>query len=1681
MNRVKKIIVYILTGVLLIGCLPLDIEVFAANPENVDLSVDYNTLTGKYDVSYLSSFEPSHTIVRYHNPDGSLTTLTGQEVYSDDQKVTVSLSLEPDHIYDISIETYRNYSDTEPSLIGQIYYLADISFTGESFNEMAVMADIEDKNPILEPDAEGGAVIVRSGENPVIKLRWKVPTFYSAVRNEITYLTVNDTNALNEFALPGIVLDKVCFHISMTVGHGSSTTMDFKTDYSGENMILEGKDVIVSGIENGIVTSPDNYVSLILGKEEGIEPGTEYEFTNIGIIFENQLSEQVPLRRTKLKTDSNNRFLVRNIDNAFSDVGYELSSIYTPMQMELTKIDFDKVEVKFKKITKGIYPELHYQVQYAPRIDDLYTDIEKWVKIPDSAIPASEDYGSEIVTINISGTEHPEYYFRVVFFDSSSPLPRSSSLCIDLRLLGIDTGKPPLPREIKAEPIYAGRKEVTVPTTELSQGKVEIGTSDLKLSFEKPLAWKLIENWDAYKAQDYTGDDYIFHVILSAYLPDSPVETRTKTIGLSETKDIYLPVKQKRVLVLGKKDFYQDPDNPDRLVCIVPGDKLFYDFVSDRPLIQENNEDPSEDGQPGDYPEFLIPNTSYFMQVFTSRYSDNDEIYSDVWADGLSGELLSRMSFKSPILSFTTWPLTEMPVPMPDLKLGIEPEIYIDIATGEMVLEGISVQYDRVLTDAEWQNYTSATTGRAIHYEIFISLNPDSGFNLAATDIAPYPEEAEIIKRPPVIITNSGITLPDGSLEPILPNTVYYIKARSSLYVDGVLIGSSDETAVKAITTPKIDSGGMDDITRHPRAPSEFSIATDKDGNLLLSDASVTLTWLHAEQDVIYEMICTSTNISPQADVDEYISDPYNISFLNAYSDFVMQGENELHLDVASIELQEEGLVLNDANVVIFPIRRDYLRPNRTYFISLRAVRNKGKTDSSGESLETVSRWVTIPVTTKMVKAPAFIEAVRDLEIGFNIQCADPATEADSMEVYLKKAEAGNSNYIRLNRNQYTCVKDKNTYYFRIYNLEPDQWYDIRVKNTMTNRWYDRVKGWTTNFENPYQAKTRNTLNQIEVRWEGEELYDYFLEIRSEYETEYLQLEFKSTGFSDYGYDLPQGGRIEFYKEKTNLYVEEGSPCYIYYALISGKPYKEADGSISHLPLRSNMLYYVKLWANNLEDSLHIGPVSIRTDFSQADYDQGKKEDDTIDSFEYQVEQFSKKLYWRVAKRKNMPIRVIIKDDKVSGLLEASRGSTITVDLTSEDLNLWQYEILIPYKTLSAIERFDSRLNFKLNGAEITLNRQSIDLDALKSRAMSNGAKEAMVLVKAGLKEENPDTRFPSGYGAVSDILNLKVSAIGSRLTYEEIKQIIFNILENPEATGPFKYGILDRELSNILENLENYSYLSHTDMKDMIKSAVNRVETELSLYLEDILDGRSGLPSDIKVNQPVDSFPGRMGIKLQYSYVKGYITPFVNYGAGWSQPSGGKAYVMQYVIFRVEKPGEYAVVQSYTSPEIPQDPSGSPVFEYAHKYDLSKVFGKGTIYSENPVKGEQAIMLYAVLTGQENEIAGMTPIQKISYLKINDMIGARQLTGYVDNQTALSLAVRVYCNKANINPAYIRPARTIVINDHHLIDSKLYRYVVVGIDLGLARLENNRLNPLDRTTIGKILDMMSKALESFE
>ena len=121
-----------------------------------------------------------------------------------------------------------------------------------------------------------------------------------------------------------------------------------------------------------------------------------------------------------------------------------------------------------------------------------------------------------------------------------------------------------------------------------------------------------------------------------------------------------------------------------------------------------------------------------------------------------------------------------------------------------------------------------------------------------------------------------------------------------------------------------------------------------------------------------------------------------------------------------------------------------------------------------------------------MVAAPKFLEAVNDVQLGFNMTLTGGIAQED-IRVMLKKAHQPDDSYVEMSRAKYSVVRDGRRYYFRLYDLEPDTWYDIQpfYSNNDNIVWYDSDdEDWSSRDREPIRMKTRNTLNEIEIRFE---------------------------------------------------------------------------------------------------------------------------------------------------------------------------------------------------------------------------------------------------------------------------------------------------------------------------------------------------------------------------------------------------------------------------------------------------------------------------------------------------------------------------------------------------------------------------------------------------------------------
>lgn len=1668
---IKKFLSVLMVFLLAAGLFFPQTPVFAAPNTTFSPTFTYDPQSGRWIVEWMPIDGTSTVSVRWHKPDGSEGVQTDVSLWPVDGKHRISLELLADHIYDLRF-SFKNSSGGTVSFRDKynaqvtedtVYFLPDITFEGTSFNDMAVLGGLTDRSPELVMSDDGSQVIrVISGQQPKITFRWKVPTIWEPSKGQVLHITHKDVdlNRLESGASPHVDIDFSYFHIKMNVVRDVVTTKDYRTGYSNTGGIIvreTGDEVSGFDAEGG---APQEYVSFTLDHTDGILPGTEYEKINIRLFFWNEaMNEQAISSRLVYGSDTVQGFPIENKDNIFNSVQGSITSLFTPMMYEVSKVDVDKIEIRIYKIKSRNYTELYYQVQDAGTIVELLeggANTNAGIKVPDASIPSGTGWGSVIVEIPLTQNgQHPEHYYRVVVTDGNSHTPLGS-LAIDLRILGNDTGKPPVPKEVRVEPEYALKKDVTYYNNRAEGETIRIPTTNLRISFEKPLLW-MGREWGDIQAEPDNDNDFTFHILLNTYLSDDVKLMETKVIG-DQKVTVFAPVKEKRVLTFDKHDLQEDPADSTRLVFEMDGTALFRDLAADKPLDFENNEDMDVNGR-ADYPTFLLPNTMYYLRMFSARRKDSEDVN---WAAKTG--LGDRISYISPVVSFTTYPNRDLPVPLPNLELDVDIADQPDPVTGKPVFRGITVKFPKILDDNDWLDYTRVTNNRKIVYDLYISDRPDenSFILLQPPFLQPlqtlYPDE-----NPDAGMSALIDRFPVGQGEALKPNTTYYFKMQAKLYVNNedapFLI--SDETPIKSVTTPKTDSGSMDDLDRKPRTPVEFSIARNDKNEEELTDAKVTLTWKHYESDVTYEMVVTKVRLDEGYDYtkdDYHIGDLVTPGFLDVYKNYKPDPlDKELHIDVLTTPLKSIGFTYNTENTRMarFPVNLPYLRPNHLYYFNLRAVRNRGQENAA------YSDWVSIPVTTKMVAPPDFLEPVHDVQIGFKVKQYNNIS-SDSFRIMLKKSYQTISEYIELDRSRYSVVKDGSDYYIRLYDLDPGTWYDIKPYYVSGNvrYWYDSSDGtWNLNEGRPVKMNTRDTLHEIEVRFAGESLYDYYLELRTDDDAEYTPLRFNVTGESDYGYDIGDGTRIEFYREKIAAYLVNGmEDKYVYYAKISNVTVRRSDGTTRREPLRSNTRYYVKAWARHIEDSIHIGPVTVRTDFSQDDYDREHFQDELTRLYNSRADGLTRKLYFTVNEPDKTVNRVLLKGAMISSLLKASGFTGVTVDISAEKPGVAKDTVLIPMEVLETLQKTNARLTIRVSEGELTLTGETINPDTLKKAASANGVKEAMLELTI---ERKPSVTVPppEGLELGSRVFDISMRAVGTRLTYAEINDILYKILKDPKATGPFKYGILDREFEKLLREKTTLTYRSQADLSTVIDRIIDIIEEELSLYLRDILDGGRGFTASRISGKDMAKLDGDMKLKILHDGYEGLAEPMVlpSGASKWQEPAGVKAWMFPYVLVNCKAAGQYAVftVKAVTIPQ--QDGLIDPELQkFSRKYNLQKVFGGQNLYPGDFVSKDSAVNLFEVIIAAGNETAGLSTPAKIKYYQLEEILPTTGPKANINRQQAVGLVVEIYAYKTGVPVKNMRPTTMRYIKNAASMSDPVYNRLVIALDLGITGLESD-------------------------
>ncbi len=1602
MKKVVRTVAITLVFLTLTNLLPQTVHVTkAAGFMPVQLNVE-SFLDGTVRINWTLPGVKSVRL-KYHAPDDSgAVTEVNRAVFPEEGQSSIDhvdiTGIRPDYIYDFEIWFYNNSTalpddGNSPAVTGKglVYFISDMTFYVNRVDEQA------------EQIPGGGYEI---GTKPRLNLRWVMPKAYS--------------QALGEFRDASLVMDEIKSRLSGIYGDSVpdlaldflvSISQDIDNPYTGTYVnITQQQDGYTAGASfEGIPVSAkvnttdapgDNrYLSFTLaGRKDAsvtdpseIELESESELPHMdifpGTLYYIYLKPTLRGAIDALRTAPQHERRGFPVD---SDKDY----VYTYIRFQLTKDEADNVTVTVFRLNRGstYLPGMYYSIQssYTPSDAESAWTEQRQLRdinfVGDRAI-------TNITDINPNNL----MYYRIVVLDDNR------NVCATSQKLayapGADLSRPPVPKNIA--PGTVNLVTGTVNGNYIKSGEVEI-------TWEKP------SNWTELKQNNY----YI-HFMLNTF------QTEMKTDPLPELEAdgvkygrFELKYRYVKSISAASPSIKEKNGRLSLVLNRYLGDAEGFDLFN-REDADGSLHQLSDAMQPEpDYPRFLLPNTTYYLQMYTTTEAARDLPYDPA---------SPAMSNKSLTVSFTTPVETTREVPIP--KNFFVSENGVD-AAGRNYIE---LQFDKV--EINWSSYTSDENAqKAVHYDLYMNtVNREDvpfvliGSTEAAGDVlftgADDIQLNYIKARIDTFSEASQAYTEFGGF--IKPNTTYYFKLKVRLVIEGREDVESVFTAVVPVTTLREPVEIPGDSTVRPLAPVDFAIAKDEKGVERRTGSSAAFNWTRLESDVSYELVVTSTKISPEAEKSEFMNDPVYIDFVQNYVRVYHGGDT---------------LLINPKNrvneICEFEIDR-WLFPNKLYYFSLRAVRPSGL----------ASVWITVPVTTLLIDGPQMLAALTDIQIAFTWFYSGINTRADDFTVWLRGPE--DPGFRQLGKSEYRIVKDGFYYYGRVLRLNPNSAYQVKVfKDGLEIPLISPVDGRRT---------TRDDRHQVEVQWKGLPDYAYEIAIRAENEDDYTVL--TSVDF-------------ELYTEETNSTLADSSLTYS--ARIKSREVVLQGGARSHLPLKSNTKYYirvraVKTWRGETVYSKYAGPVETRTEFNQKDYDDEERDRRIEESFMDAIKAIERRLYWDVSYGPHART-ILLKPDKVSGFIENDGDRRFIIDLSASAAGSADV-VLVPSDLARTLSSTDTELVIRARGSEYTLRGGIADIDnsvEIKTVLADPGVRYLYLGIEI-TRNSLDISGITKGHTQVSTLNDIKIAARGSSMSYGELKDKIHDRLYNKStglaATGLKKYRSI----------IQAYELDDMEELEDYLDEIVFEIEKNLGKFIEDTLAATAKAESSInRLKAPMTA-----ALYMDRS-VPGLVYPYVNYnGSGWIAlngvvPDGSVC------AFKMEKPGRHVLMAPVIDENyIPSDfPGAGLVAKYMSIVDLKAVFPGSGFQPYKPVSVLEAVLLYEATVGRSPGTGDESFRQKTERLGLTQAIGTSLPSNSISRQQFAALAAKACEAKLGINPDEYRAKKTFNINDLNDINRALIKPVILCLDLGLMEPDDGLFRPNGNVARGEAVVSLAKLLE---
>jgi len=1604
--------------------------VFAAT-ELQDVKVVYNNSTATATISWKQVPNITEGKITYHVPSGTGTGVK-EEVIQLTSPVPNSVpipNIKKDIIYDFKITLTDSSGFTYE---GSKYFLGGVTVDAKNVEQEAVKMS-------------GGGM--ETGIYPAIKLFWYMPKVYDGSKmvpiDSVPGLFNADTiNFRFKIQLDRMLKDVVVksdssgnYVASIDEGGQCNVIKDANGQYSF--YLLGRKD------ENTDISTqpiPDNLVGYQnhIIKYPELLPSTIYKISMISIFYSNSIGG-----------DS-------GVVTGETQSSIESDYICTRIRFQLTKADADNLYVRvFRVNQKGVsMPNLAYDIQIG--YDSSWRSVNN-NKINDS------DFGNDPAPIiDIIEGEYNLVDYRIVVIEDKI---LSSVIKYNMK---DDLVRPPVPSNIMVNNVelqYPGPNQNTKDTS-----------SKVTITWDYPGD----DLWNQIKSQDY-----YFHFSLSLS-EDEEEEPRTPRKIVVNGEEKYFTVKFRDVLSVSanKIDVDRTGTKP-RLKYEIDGYNLFKYITKEGDEFELPNMEPENVYQPAQpYPDYLLPNTTYYLKMYTSTKDQRDKEY-------VKGESFSE---KSLTVSFTTLSPASRDVPVPKYLQLVEPPVVIPSNSGVPKEAIVKLRFDQVKVD--WKNFIPETDGAGqICYDLYMNTSADSA---TFAKIGTFNEsvggegDAEFTLQVDNNTTwvNAKINRFSGTNaakfgNSLSPNSTYYFYVQVRLILPDGDTKESVKSVLLPVTIPPRGSEepvDPDDTALRPEAPEDFGIAVDENGDQMLTGQRVTFEWTIRDNKAAYELIATSSRVAPDATTAPgggIDTDPTYISFIGTFGNKGNDGDGTdliLNPNITPLPGKFELIPQNDGTTKCRYTIDTWLFPNKIYYFSLRAL------TMENHVVKRSSVWVSIPVTTTLIESPTMLQVVNECVLAFNWY---GTLSTDSYEIRLKPVDE--TEYTVLKKSQYTIVQDSNYYNYarttKDIKLKPDTEYNIQVVSKV-NGVENVINIYRYSSNNYY--KTRDDYHEIDIRWQGVAIDPYTefeIAIKTEDDTDYIVL--------DNTIDLEQYVDISthtypYYIEKSINNVNNG--YYTYNARIKSVEVTLPDGTKEHKPLKSNTKYYIKVRAKKTDSinieavarSKYAGPVDTRTEFNQDDYDDIDIGDGNTNKFLDMLDELEKNIYWEVNRVNSSINKIYVKDERIVNLLEAPGNYSITVDLSQSPGYVDSEEIYMAKSILDALKRSNKSLIIKLKGIEYTIRPETFDVESMeefKKASELKGSKDVYLQIN-NIQSSGIQPVGPENTTAASKMYVLSAQVVASRKTSTAIKDMIKDKLYNE------KTGIVQKKLA-VLKNPNNSKTKGKPEEVDKyLMQLIDEIKSELSYYIEDTINGTGYLNGAFMEKYSVTKFSSPMAVRMQY---KGstLANPYVIYSSNgnWQKLTMNIKRETGYLSYYVTGTGKYAIFsgKDITSTISDDNPAKEYITKLASNYDLAAVFSgaENSFNAKLTVTVKEAVLLFELIS--ESRVDNQKSVKdKAKMYGIDKIINVSNINRNITRQETAAVVIMLYCQKTGADYGKLKASYKKTITDDNLIGEKYAIPVYACLQMEIMSLDSDsKFNPSSTVNRAEFAMAVEKMLES--